>query len=457
VGETGAGEGCEHWSELHELVAAANVDGLRERLEMLPPSDVARAIARLGGEEQRNLLTLLDPPEAAEVVTGVGDAQAVELIETLGPSEAAAIVDELPSDQQADLLGDLGKAGSEAILEEMTPSEAADVRRLMAYDADSAGGMMVTELLAFGFNQCVADVVDDLRRHGDEYCDYDVQYIYVLDNSRRLRGVLRMRDLLLASGQRRLGDLMLPEPLSVRVSDGLDAIRDFFDAHAFLGVPVLDDCGRLEGVLHRRAFQEAEEGRTDRIYLESSGIVGGEELRTMPLLVRSGRRLSWLSVNIVLNIAAASVIAAYQETLSAAIALAVFLPIISDMSGCSGNQAVAVSNRELVLGLIRPREMWRVIVQEMKVGVVNGVVLGLLLAGAAILWKGNPYLGLVVGVALTVNTLVAVAIGGAVPLALKGLGKDPALASGPILTTVTDMCGFFLVLSIAGTMLPHLS
>jgi magnesium transporter len=156
-------------------------------------------------------------------------------------------------------------------------------------------------------------------------------------------------------------------------------------------------------------------------------------------------------------VVAASVIAAYQETLAAVIALAVFLPIISDMSGCSGNQAVAVSMRELTLGLVQPADLLRVMVKELAVGLVNGLALGVLIGLAAWLWKGNLYLSAVVGLALAVNTLVAVAIGGCVPIGLKALKLDPALASGPILTTITDMCGFLLVLTLASLALAHLA
>lgn len=177
----------------------------------------------------------------------------------------------------------------------------------------------------------------------------------------------------------------------------------------------------------------------------------------MPLIVRSGRRLSWLSINIVLNVCAASVIAMYQDTLSAVIALAVFLPIISDMSGCSGSQAVAVSIRELTLGTVRPTELLRVLGKELQVGLINGLALGLLLALVALLWQGNVWLGIVVGGALMINTSVAVCLGGMIPLVLKRFQMDPALASGPILTTVTDMCGFMLVLGFATMALPHLT
>ena len=177
----------------------------------------------------------------------------------------------------------------------------------------------------------------------------------------------------------------------------------------------------------------------------------------MPLRRRIGKRLSWLGLNVFLNIMAASVIALYQDTISSAVILAVFLPIISDMSGCSGNQAVAVSIRELSLGLVRPFEIGRVFLKELMVGVINGVILGALLTLVAFVWKGNPYLGLVVGVALALNTALSACLGGLLPLVLRRMKVDPALASGPILTTVTDMCGFFFVLSFATVVLSRIA
>jgi magnesium transporter len=212
----------------------------------------------------------------------------------------------------------------------------------------------------------------------------------------------------------------------------------------------------MVGVVKRSAIMEASSRQVKNSFLKIAGIIGGEELRAMPLLQRSFRRISWLGPNIVLNIIAASVIAFYQDTLQAVIALAVFLPIISDMSGCSGNQAVAVSIRELALGQIKPTEYLRIFLKEGGLGLINGTLLGLLLGMVAFLWKGNLYLGLVVASALALNTVLSVLIGGSVPLALRRMRIDPALASGPILTTVTDMCGFFFVLSFASAVLERL-
>ena len=220
---------------------------------------------------------------------------------------------------------------------------------------------------------------------------------------------------------------------------------------------MVDDEKRMVGVVLSSDVEEALNKKKTKTFLRLSGVIGGEEFRTMPLLSRSGRRLSWLSMNIVLNIIAASVIALYQDTLAAVITLAVFLPMVSDMSGCSGNQAVAVSMRELSLGLVRPGELLWVLAKEARIGIINGLVLGVLLGCVAFLWKGNPWLGIVVGGALAANTMVSVLLGGMLPLVLKRLKLDPALVSSPLLTTVTDMCGFFFVLSFATAVMPKLA
>jgi magnesium transporter len=275
-----------------------------------------------------------------------------------------------------------------------------------------------------------------------------VQYIYVV-SGKRFVGVLQMKDLLLSKINTRLSQIVIKNAYTVQDTATLQELIGFFDKYDFYGVPVLNDKKQMVGVVLRKHILEAENTRASIDMLSTQGIVGGEELRSMPTFIRSRRRLSWLSINILLNIAAASVIAFYQDTLSAVIALAVFLPIISDMSGCSGNQAVAVSMRELSLGVVKPFDVFRVLFKEVSIGLLNGAALGILIGLAAFIWKGNIYLGLVVGGALMINTVIAVSLGGTIPLILKRFGVDPALASGPILTTITDMMGFALVLSMA--------
>jgi magnesium transporter len=439
-----------------EIVQSNDGQRLAALVENLLPVDLARAIFRLAKEDQTRILELLGPEKSAAMIAKISGLGATSIVEQLPAIQSIQIVKEMSRDQQADLLKKIEEDNAEAILEEIKPQKAEEIRKLMSYTENTAGALMITEYLSYSEDKLVKEVLDDLRARGEAYSDYDIQYAYVVSNAGRLSGVLRLRDLLMAPRSKTISEIMIKKPLYVNVNMSLRDLKDFFRQYSFLGVPVVNDEGELVGVVRSASVREAANRQNNQLFLKFAGIVGGEEFRNMSLFKRSSRRLSWLSINIVLNIIAASVIALYQDTLEKAIVLAVFLPIISDMSGCSGNQAVAVSIRELTLGLVRPRELLRVLTKESAIGVINGIVLGILLGGAAVLWKGNPYLGLVVGVSLAANTLVAVSFGGLVPLILRGMRTDPALASGPLLTTITDMCGFFFVLSFASVLLPRL-
>jgi len=426
-------------------------------LSSLKPGEEARLVTELTRGQQIRMLEILGSEKSAELLLKIAGRGSVSLVEQMPTEQAAIIVEEMPSRHQVDILRQLKEQDAAQIIGEFPAPEAEKLKGLMAYPEDTAGGLMIPEYLAFSSQMLVRDVLDDLREHGEVYSDYDIQYAYVVSEQGVLLGVLRLRDLLLAPKKKPVTEIMIKEPQKVPADTTLRDLRELFAQYAFMGLPVVDEKSRLIGVIRSAAVREAIDRRSNQLFLKFAGIVGGEEFRSMSLFKRSSRRLSWLSVNILLNIIAASVIALYQDTLEKAIVLAVFLPIISDMSGCSGNQAVAVSIRELTLGLVRPKELLRVLSKESAIGAINGLVLGLLLGGAAFLWKGNPYLGLVVGASLAANTLVAVSFGGLVPLILRRIRTDPAIASGPLLTTITDMCGFFFVLSFASVLLPRLS
>jgi magnesium transporter len=444
------------WDQIRSLLTdSAAPDVVEAFIDTLEPNELVRAVFRLTSDEQRQLLGAVSPDKAAELTEYLPDAHAADLIDDMPASEAAAIIEEMASDQRADVLGEMDTLESEAILEHLEDEDADEARQLISYPANTAGGLMMTEFAAYPMNATVREVVEDLTGREGDYTFLTVHYVYVVVKKRKLRGVLRLRDMVFANPDARIGEIAQPAT-TVEPGATLGELSEFFDANDIAAVPVVNERGNICGIVRRRAVLEALADKAESDSLKSAGIVGGEELRSMPVTLRARRRLSWLSVNIVLNVIAASVIALYEDTLSAVIALAVFLPIVSDMSGCSGNQAVAVSMRELTLGAIVPRDLWRVWWKEVSVGLINGLVLGGLLAGAAWAWKGSPLLGLVVGAALAINTVVAVSLGGTIPLALKRFGVDPAVASGPLLTTVTDMCGFFLVLSLASLALPLL-
>lgn len=444
------------WRELSDVVESAEREVLEQFLDELSPDDRTLAVSRLTDAARERLLETVDAEEAAEIIEGLPESQVTDAIGHMPADLAARIVEELPSHHAADLVGELTDEAAEAIYSEMTPADAIDIRALSKYEDDECGGLMVCEKLAYDSTAAVGDVVADLQGNAERYEDFDVQYVYVTDSAGRLEGVLYLRSLLLTPPWKPISEIMLGQPRFALDTSSVEELHALFDTISFNAVPVVDEHRHLLGVLRRSSVEERMAERSDRAYRLTQGIVGGEELRTMPLIVRARRRLSWLSVNVVLNVIAASVIAANEETLSQVIALAVFLPILSDMSGCSGNQAVAVTMRELSLGVVRPTEILRTALKEVSVGAINGLCLGVLVGGAAWAYSGTPWLGIVIGVALMLNTILAVIIGGCVPLILKRFGVDPALASGPLLTTVTDMCGFFLVLTFAGAVIEKL-
>ncbi len=444
----------EPWISLREALAVDDVPRLVAIFEALTLSDGLRALLQLEVEDRARVLAALPAELAAELVTEAPNEQAVDLVEALEAEDAAQIIEELDSDVQADVVGELDKEDAAAILAEMEPEEAAEVLRLVEYEDDTAGGLMIGETFSFRDTDTVAAVLRRLTSEEEDFERYRGQHPYIVDEANRLIGVVSLRNLLTAKRSTSLTDIMVA-PLSVATDAPLGELQDLLDEYEFLGLPVVDGQGRLVGTVSRSAVAEALLERSESESLKRQGVFG-DELRSMPLLLRSRRRLAWLSANIILNIIAASVISAYQQTLAAVIAIAIFLPMVSDMSGCSGNQSVAVSLRELALGLAKPVDVLRVWAKEVSVGAINGVVLGILIALVAWGWKGNPFLGLVIGLALALNTVVAVSVGGVVPLLLKRFNQDPAVASGPLLTTITDVAGFFLVLSLATWMMPLL-
>ena len=184
-----------------------------------------------------------------------------------------------------------------------------------------------------------------------------------------------------------------------------------------------------------------------------SGIVGGDEIRTMPMASRSILRLSWLAPNLILSVGAALVILVFDDAIERFATLAMLLPVVANVSGCSGNQSVAVSIRELSLGIIQPQDFMRVLRQELFLGMANGAVLGVILGALTYLIAKKSGLGIVVGIALALNTTVAVLLGAAIPLLLKRVGIDPAAGAAPMLTTIVDMCGFIFILGLVSTFL----
>ncbi len=452
--------------ELQALIESGDGEAIATFLRLLPPEDTVYTLSHLSNDLRNTLFERLSsaaPELGADLLEHFVDEYAASVIEQLAPAQAAALVDEMDSDEQADVLAELEPEHAEAILKAMDPEEAQDARDRMVYDDDVAGGLMITECLVYHETQTVAQVTADLHEHAEEYGEYEVRYVYVVDEHEKLTGVVPMRSLVLVPSNREIRSQQVRNPVTVDAKASLDDLHDLFDRVDFSAVPVVDQDGVLLGVVQRAAVHEAIGERETDQFLKFGGIIGGEELRSMPVLSRSARRLAFLLPSVVLSSISVTVILLFEPIIAKITLLAVFLPLVANLSGAAGNQAVAVSIRELALGVTMPRDWRQVGRKEVLVGLINGLIIGLVLGLVTIgfAWfshlttgkedqhAGMLLLGLVVMLAYTFNSVLSVFLGGTIPLLLKAMKLDPAMASSPLLTTLSDMGSFLLTLTLA--------
>lgn len=442
----------EPWEQLEQVIDARDTAELTAFLRALPPADTAYTISHLDDDHRSHLFSLLamaDPDLGADLLEHFDDGHTADMLEELPPQIAAKLLNEMDSDEQTDVLSAFGDDAAAAVLEKMHPEEAEDIRGRLDYDHDTAGGLMITEYLAYPADQDVSEVRRDLRRHAKKYNEYEVRYLYGIDAQRRLIGVCPMRTLVMAQPGQPLRETLITEPFTVSVAAHLDDLEDMFDRVDLMAVPVVDDQQRLLGIVRRSAVQEAVGEIAKEDLAKFGGIIRGEELRSMALNSRVLRRLAFLLPILVLLMVSASIIALFEETVGKLPILAAFLPVVAGLCGSGGGQSVAVSMREISLGLIKPSDYLQVLAKEAAVALVNGLILGLCLFALSLIWKGNVYLSMVLGLAVPVVMVIAKCIGGTVPLLLRKVGMDPAMASVPILTTAVDLASFLTVLLLA--------
>jgi len=257
-----------------KLVDALEQDapqGLLELLQELPEDEVRHSIASLKPADQRKLLEAIPPEVAAQLIQELPESQAVQLLDDIVPRQAAAILDHLPSDEQADILGALPDAEARDLLARMMPEEAGDAMRLLQFAPDTAGGLMITEYLAFLEALTISEIIDDLRINAERYRRYDVQYFYSVDEQGRLKGVLRVRDLLLSDPETQVAAIAISDPISVTTATPLDKLEQLFAHYQFYGLPVVDDEGRLVGMLRRQDVEEGSCRESQSNFLEGFG------------------------------------------------------------------------------------------------------------------------------------------------------------------------------------------
>ena len=411
-----------------DSVAAAH------ELVQLPVEDALKLLLDQQDKIAAQILRDLPSAYAAEMVVQADPASIAPVLSISGSETCASIFLTLPSDQRKRMLDALPMELKEQIQE------------LLEFPEGSVGRAMKTDYTAFQAEVTVSEAVIALKT--DIGKRTPPANIFVINPERVLLGVVGMRELITADDKTSLQDLMKQDILSVHAFDETHKALSILAGRGFTSVPVIDSQNRLLGVVRATGLLEGAEATAHEDLQKLFGVSKDE--RTFSSIWFSLRkRLPWLHVNLATAFLAAAVVAFFEDTIAKITILAVYLPVVAGQGGNAGAQSLAVVMRGLVMREIPERDVKKLVWKECKVGVINGVVIGLVTAGIAWMWQGNAFLGLVIGLAMIVNLTVAGLAGAAIPVLMKKVGLDPAQSSSIILTTVTDVLGFFAFLGFA--------
>jgi magnesium transporter len=420
---------------------------LEEFLKM-HPADLADRLQRLDADEARALLRQLPADKAAAALAEIEEGRLPDLLEAFDAAHLAEILQRMPPNVAADLLQHVSPAMRRNALTQL-PAQAADgLRALLRYPEDTAGGVMSNRFIALREDMTVEQVRELLHRRAQEERMEEIGYLYVTDAQQRLVGIVSLRDLVFSRTEQRMSNIMNRDVKFVRVDADQEELARQFEHYHFLGLPVLDADGKLAGVVKASdALEVANEEATEDMQLMVG--LSGEERALTPWHHSIKRRLPLLYINLATAFLAASVVSYFQSTIAKWTALAVFLPIIAGQGGNAGMQTLTVIIRDLALGELKLGDGSRALLKEIILGILNGFAIGLVVGLIGWWWKGSFILGAVAGAAMLLNMLAAALAGVSIPLGLKMLRLDPALASSIFLTTVTDVAGFFFFLGLA--------
>ena len=415
------------------------------------PADGAQALEALPHEEARAILLALSHETACAAIEFLNPHIASLIFEDLTAEQAKVFLEKVSPKRTTDILLDLSKEKQDEFLAVLDPAQARILSALLTYPPQTAGGMMSPGVLALSMSLTVEEAIRTLRGLVKKKPLY---YVYVTDSENRLQGVVGMRELILAHPHTLIESIMSKEVHSVPALLDREEVIKFAAKHRYLAIPVVDSENRLLGIIHSEDLIEAAEEEASEDIQKMFG-AGGDEgaLSSVPFSVK--KRLPWLLVNLGTAFLAAGVVGIFENTIARITALAVFLPVVAGQGGNTGAQTLAVVIRGLALGEIEKSAVKRVLLKETSLGILNGIVVGLVTAGVGFFWERNPFFGLVIGLAMIANMFVACIAGAGIPILMRAFGWDPAQSSSIILTTVTDVMGFFSFLGLA-TLFQHL-
>lgn len=442
-------EALEHQEELRQLAEAGDVSRFLARARKLHPSDLSDILASLDDDVQLRLVKSLPPEVVSDALAEMEEEEhPEELLAALHPEEAADILEELEDDDAADLISELPAEQAGRILSSV--ADRADIERLLIYDEETAGGRMTAAVVAVSEDVTAATAIEEIRSQAEEIEDF--YQIFCVDRVHRLVGMVPLQRIVIAKPDVRIADIM--EPLLATVTPDLDqeAVARLMARYNVPSLPVVNSEGKLIGRVTFDDVMDVVEAEATEDILKFGGAIAEEQLAgEWHQAVRN--RLPWLTLNMMTAAAAATVVLLFADTIDQMWALAFVMPIIAAMGGNAGTQALAVTVRRIAVGGIPQGKALGVVMKELAVGLLNGMLLGILVAVVPLALGHGWIVALVLMLAMWGTLILATTAGAAIPLLLQKLGVDPAIASSVFVTALTDFVGFFLLLGLAAAML----
>lgn len=412
-------------------------------LASLRPPELAAVFRLLPPTQRVRLVRALEPTRAAEIIEGLPRGLRREVLEELHPKEAAEILRQLSSDDSADVLLELSPRRAETILNTLSPEEKEKAKRLVSYPDDTAGGRMATEFVSATEDMSVQEAIERLRKEAP--VAELVYYLYVVDGEGGLKGVLSLRELILAPSEASLGEIMRRDVVAVRVDQDQEEVARVMAENDLLALPVVDREGRLVGIV---TADDVMDVLTEEA-LEDLAKFAGAEVGPASPWAAALSRIPWLFICLFANLITGKVIQGFEEVLRKVLALSYFIPVIMDTGGNAGTQSVATIVRRVALGELSYVKAYKVVLRELGMAVIMGTLIGASLAGVVWLWLGNVEVAIVAGGGIWCAVVMGALQGTLIPLIFVRVGVDPALASGPFVTTLADIASISVYFSVA--------
>ncbi|MBN1783008.1 magnesium transporter [bacterium] len=439
---------------LTELLEQGNLIMLRSVLTDLHPADIAEAMGVLDREDRVVIFDVLDKEQAAEVLVNLDEHLLEEILEFLNENQIAEIIGHLDSDDAADIISELDDEVAHRVLALMPKEDYREVKTLLRHDEDTAGGIMALEIIAVSQNSTTAQAMEILRQKADEVDD--VYNIYVVDTSGILVGILSLKDLVLAKPRTPVSKVMDSDPVRVLTTMDQEEVASLFSKYDLVAAPVVDETGRLVGRITVDDVLDVVEEEASEDFTRMAGITT-DQIGERSVLKISGVRLPWLMVAFIGEMISAMVLKHFQASMEEILMAAFFIPLIMAMGGNTGIQSSTIVIRGLATGDIQLRDTWPRLGREISAAILNGIIIGLCLIGV-VTWffkdpslgqfLGIPTFGIMLAIALMAVLINASFMGTMLPLFFKKIRIDPAIATGPFISTSNDVLGLLVYFGV---------